>query len=228
MIKFENVSKIYDNGFPALHEVSFEIEKGEFVFLVGSSAAGKSTIIKLIMKEEDATEGDITINGIDVCDLRRKEVPFFRRTIGVVFQDFRLLPNKTVQENVAYAMEIVGASGKDIRKNVPNVLSMVGLAHKAKMYPRQLSGGEQQRVAIARAIVNNPVVLIADEPTGNLDPDTAQEIMTILEDINRRGTTIIMATHAENIVNKMQKRVIVVEKGAIVRDEERGAYANVD
>ena len=228
MIKFENVSKIYDNGFPALHDVSFEIEKGEFVFLVGSSAAGKSTIIKLIMKEEDATEGDITINGIDVCDLRRKEVPFFRRTIGVVFQDFRLLPNKTVQENVAYAMEIVGASGKDIRKNVPNVLSMVGLAHKAKMYPRQLSGGEQQRVAIARAIVNNPDVLIADEPTGNLDPDTAQEIMTILEDINRRGTTIIMATHAENIVNKMQKRVIVVEKGAIVRDEERGAYANVD
>ena len=228
MIKFENVSKIYDNGFPALNDVSFEIVKGVFVFLVGSSAAGKSTIIKLIMKEEDATEGDITINGIDVCDLRRKEVPFFRRTIGVVFQDFRLLPNKTVQENVAYAMEIVGASGKDIRKNVPNVLSMVGLAHKAKMYPRQLSGGEQQRVAIARAIVNNPVVLIADEPTGNLDPDTAQEIMTILEDINRRGTTIIMATHAENIVNKMQKRVIVVEKGAIVRDEERGAYANVD
>ena len=228
MIKFDNVSKTYDNGFPALRDVSFEIEKGEFVFLVGSSAAGKSTIIKLIMKEEDATEGDITINGIDVCDLRRKEVPYFRRTIGVVFQDFRLLPNKTVQENVAYAMEIVGASGKDIRKNVPNVLSMVGLAHKAKVYPRQLSGGEQQRVAIARAIVNNPVVLIADEPTGNLDPDTAQEIMTILEDINRRGTTIVMATHAENIVNKMQKRVIVVEKGTIVRDEERGAYANVD
>ncbi len=228
MIKFDNVSKTYDNGFPALHDVSFEIEKGEFVFLVGSSAAGKSTIIKLIMKEEDATEGDITINGIDVCDLRRKEVPYFRRTIGVVFQDFRLLPNKTVQENVAYAMEIVGASGKDIRKNVPNVLSMVGLAHKAKVYPRQLSGGEQQRVAIARAIVNNPVVLIADEPTGNLDPDTAQEIMTILEDINRRGTTIVMATHAENIVNKMQKRVIVVEKGTIVRDEERGAYTNAD
>lgn len=228
MIKFENVSKTYDNGFPALHDVSFEIEKGEFVFLVGSSAAGKSTIIKLIMKEEDATEGAITINGIDVCDLRRKEVPFFRRTIGVVFQDYRLLPNKTVQENVAYAMEIVGASGKDIRKNVPNVLSMVGLAHKAKVYPRQLSGGEQQRVAIARAIVNNPVVLIADEPTGNLDPETAQEIMTILEDINRRGTTIVMATHAENIVNKMQKRVIVVEKGTIVRDEEKGAYTNAD
>lgn len=227
MIRFENVSKIYDNGFPALNDISFTIGKGEFVFLVGSSAAGKSTIIKLIMKEEDATEGSITINGIDVCDLRRKEVPYFRRTIGVVFQDYRLLPNKTVQENVAYAMEIIGASGKEIRKNVPNVLSMVGLAHKAKMYPRQLSGGEQQRVAIARAIVNNPVVLIADEPTGNLDPETAQEIMDILEDINRRGTTVVMATHAENIVNKMQKRVIVVEKGTITRDEEKGGYANV-
>jgi len=227
LIRFENVSKIYENGFPALNDISFTIDKGEFVFLVGSSAAGKSTIIKLIMKEEDATEGSIMINGIDVCDLRRKEVPFFRRTIGVVFQDYRLLPNKTVQENVAYAMEIVGASGKEIRKNVPNVLSMVGLAHKAKMYPKQLSGGEQQRVAIARAIVNNPVVLIADEPTGNLDPDTAQEIMDILEDINRRGTTVVMATHAENIVNKMQKRVIVVEKGTITRDEEKGGYANV-
>ncbi len=228
MISFQNVSKTYDNGFPALNDVSFSIEKGEFVFLVGSSAAGKSTIIKLIMKEEDATEGSIVINGVDVCDLRRKEVPYFRRTIGVVFQDYRLLPNKTVQENVAYAMEIVGAPRKDIRKNVPNVLSMVGLAHKAKMYPKQLSGGEQQRVAIARAIVNNPVVLIADEPTGNLDPETAQEIMDILEDINRRGTTIVMATHAENIVNKMQKRVIVVEKGIITRDEEKGGYTNVD
>ena len=228
MIQFENVSNTYDNGFPALNDISFTIEKGEFVFLVGSSAAGKSTIIKLIMKEEDATEGSIMINGIDVCDLRRREIPYFRRTIGVVFQDYRLLPNKTVQENVAYAMEIVGASGKEIRKNVPNVLSMVGLAHKAKMYPKQLSGGEQQRVAIARAIVNNPVVLIADEPTGNLDPETAMEIMDILEDINRRGTTIVMATHAENIVNKMQKRVIVVEKGSITRDEKKGGYANVD
>ena len=228
MIQFENVTKIYDNGFPALNDISFTIEKGEFVFLVGSSAAGKSTIIKLIMKEEDATEGSIFINGIDVCDLKRREVPYFRRTIGVVFQDFRLLPNKTVQENVAYAMEIVGASNKEIRRTVPNVLSMVGLSHKAKMYPSQLSGGEQQRVAIARAIVNNPVVLIADEPTGNLDPDTAMEIMNILEDINRRGTTVVMATHAENIVNKLQKRVIVVEKGTIARDEEKGGYTNVD
>ena len=228
MIQFENVTKIYDNGFHALNDISFTIEKGEFVFLVGSSAAGKSTIIKLIMKEEDATGGNILINGIDVCDLKRREVPYFRRTIGVVFQDFRLLPHKTVQENVAYAMEIIGASNKEIRRNVPGVLSMVGLSHKAKMYPSQLSGGEQQRVAIARAIVNNPVVLIADEPTGNLDPDTAMEIMNILEDINRRGTTVVMATHAENIVNKMQKRVIVVEKGLIARDEEKGGYANVD
>ena len=228
MIQFENVTKVYDNGFRALNDISFTIEKGEFVFLVGSSAAGKSTIIKLIMKEEDATSGNILINGIDVCDLKRREVPYFRRTIGVVFQDFRLLPHKTVQENVAYAMEIIGASNKEIRRNVPGVLSMVGLSHKAKMYPSQLSGGEQQRVAIARAIVNNPVVLIADEPTGNLDPDTAMEIMNILEDINRRGTTVVMATHAENIVNKMQKRVIVVEKGLIARDEEKGGYANVD
>lgn len=228
MIQFENVTKIYENGFPALKDVSFSIEKGEFVFLVGSSAAGKSTIIKLIMKEEDATEGNIFINGIDVCDLARREVPYFRRTLGVVFQDYRLLPHKTVQENVAYAMEIVGASNREIRRNVPNVLSMVGLSHKAKMYPRQLSGGEQQRVAIARAIVNNPVILIADEPTGNLDPDTAMEIMSILEDINRRGTTVVMATHAENIVNKMQKRVIVVEHGSIARDEEKGGYTNVD
>jgi len=228
MIQFENVTKIYDNGFHALNDISFTIEKGEFVFLVGSSAAGKSTIIKLIMKEEDATNGNILINDIDVCDLKRREVPYFRRTIGVVFQDFRLLPHKTVQENVSYAMEIVGASNKEIRRNVPAVLSMVGLAHKAKMYPNQLSGGEQQRVAIARAIVNNPVVLVADEPTGNLDPDTAMEIMNILEDINRRGTTVVMATHAENIVNRLQKRVIVVEKGSITRDEEKGGYANVD
>jgi len=228
LIQFENVTKIYDNGFHAINDISFTIEKGEFVFLVGSSAAGKSTIIKLIMKEEDATSGNILINDIDVCDLKRKEVPYFRRTIGVVFQDFRLLPHKTVQENVSYAMEIVGASNKEIRRNVPAVLSMVGLAHKAKMYPNQLSGGEQQRVAIARAIVNNPVVLIADEPTGNLDPDTAMEIMNILEDINRRGTTVVMATHAENIVNKLQKRVIVVEKGSITRDEEKGGYAHVD
>ena len=227
MITFENVSKIYDNGFGALKGISFHIEKGEFVFLVGSSAAGKSTIIKLMMKEESATGGSIFINDIDVNALRHKEIPFFRRTLGVVFQDFRLLPNKNVQENVAYAMEIVGASNKDIRKNVPQVLSQVGLSAKAKMYPHQLSGSEQQRVAIARAIVNNPVVLIADEPTGNLDPETANEIMAIIDDINKRGTTVVMATHAENIVNSMKKRVIMVEHGIITRDENEGGYGYV-
>ncbi|MBR2405071.1 MAG: cell division ATP-binding protein FtsE [Clostridia bacterium] len=227
MITFENVSKIYDNGYGALKGVSFHIAKGEFVFLVGSSAAGKSTIIKLMMKEESATGGSIFINDIDVNALRHREIPYFRRTLGVVFQDFRLLPNKNVQENVAYAMEIVGASNKEIRKNVPLVLSQVGLSAKAKMYPHQLSGGEQQRVAIARAIVNNPVVLIADEPTGNLDPETAHEIMAIMEEINKRGTTVVMATHAENIVNDMKKRVIVVERGIITRDENEGGYGYV-
>ena len=183
MITFENVSKIYDNGFGALKGVSFHIDKGEFVFLVGSSAAGKSTIIKLMMKEENATGGNIVINDVDVNSLRHREIPYFRRTLGVVFQDFRLLPNKNVQENVSYAMEIVGAPNREIRKNVPIVLSQVGLSNKAKMYPHQLSGGEQQRVAIARAIVNNPVVLIADEPTGNLDPETTDDIMNIIEEI---------------------------------------------
>ncbi|MBQ6895142.1 MAG: ATP-binding cassette domain-containing protein, partial [Clostridia bacterium] len=167
------------------------------------------------------------INDIDVNDLRHKEIPYFRRTLGVVFQDFRLLPNKTVQENVSFAMEIVGASNKEIRRNVPLVLSQVGLSSKAKMYPHQLSGGEQQRVAIARAIVNNPVVLIADEPTGNLDPDTALEIMAIMDEINKRGTTVVMATHAEKIVNDMKKRVIMVEKGIITRDENEGGYGYV-
>ncbi len=228
MINFKNVGKQYENGFVALSDVSFHIEKGEFVFLVGSSAAGKSTIIKLMMKELDQTEGQIFINGIDVGELRRKDIPYFRRTLGVVFQDFRLLPNKTVQENVAYAMEIVGASSREIHKNVPQVLSMVGLAHKAKRYPNQLSGGEQQRVAIARAIVNNPAVLIADEPTGNLDPETAKGIMEIMDAINRRGTTIVMATHAEKIVDTMQKRVIVVEGGKIKHDEKKGGYSYVD
>ncbi len=228
MITFDNVSKTYENGFIALRDVSFHIDKGEFVFLVGSSAAGKSTIIKLMMKELDHTSGEILINGIDVGDLRRKDIPYFRRTLGVVFQDFRLLPNKTAQENVAYAMEIVGASSRDIRKNVPAVLSMVGLAHKAKMYPSQLSGGEQQRVAIARAIVNNPAVLIADEPTGNLDPETALEIMEIMDAINKRGTTVVMATHAEKIVDSMQKRVIAIEGGRVAHDEKKGGYSYVD
>ena len=228
MILMENVSKTYENGVVALHDVNLFIDKGEFVFLVGSSAAGKSTLIKLMMKEIDPSEGNIVINGVDVCGLTRREIPYFRRTIGVVFQDYRLLPNKTAYDNIAYAMEIVGASRREIRRQVPTVLSMVGLTHKAKMYPNELSGGEQQRVSIARAIVNNPSVLIADEPTGNLDPETAKDIMDIMESINRRGTTVVMATHAENIVNTMQKRVICIESGAIARDEKKGGYSYAD
>ncbi|MBE7012544.1 MAG: cell division ATP-binding protein FtsE [Ruminococcaceae bacterium] len=225
MILMENVSKTYENGVQALHDVNMFIEKGEFVFLVGTSAAGKSTLVKLMMKEIEPTSGNIVINGVDVCSLTRKEIPYFRRTIGVVFQDFRLLPNKTAYDNIAYAMEIVGASRREIRRQVPNVLSMVGLTHKANMYPNELSGGEQQRVSIARAIVNNPAVLIADEPTGNLDPATAKDIMEIMETINRRGTTVVMSTHAKDIVNTMQKRVIHVEGGAIAHDEKKGGYS---
>jgi len=225
MILMENVSKTYENGVQALHDVNMFIEKGEFVFLVGTSAAGKSTLVKLMMKEIEPTSGNIVINGVDVCSLTRKEIPYFRRTIGVVFQDFRLLPNKTAYDNIAYAMEIVGASRREIRRQVPNVLSMVGLTHKANMYPNELSGGEQQRVSIARAIVNNPAVLIADEPTGNLDPATAKDIMEIMETINRRGTTVVMSTHAKDIVNTMQKRVIHVEGGAIAHAEKKGGYS---
>ncbi len=228
MIVFNNVSKIYDNGVQALENVDLFIDKGEFVFLVGSSAAGKSTMIRLMLKEIDPTEGNVIINDVDVTALTRKEIPYFRRTIGVVFQDYRLLPNKTAYENVAFAMEVVGASRREIRRQVPNVLSMVGLTNKAKMYPNELSGGEQQRVSIARAIVNNPAVLIADEPTGNLDPETAGEIMEIMERINHRGTTVIMATHAEKIVNDMQKRVITVESGHIANDAKKGGYNYVD
>ena len=228
MILFENVSKTYENGVQALKNVNMFIEKGEFVFLVGTSAAGKSTLVKLMMKEIEPSEGNIVINGVDVCSLTRKEIPYFRRTIGVVFQDFRLLPNKTAYDNIAYAMEIVGATRREIRRQVPNVLSMVGLTHKANMYPNELSGGEQQRVSIARAIVNNPAVLIADEPTGNLDPETAAGIMDIMETINRRGTTVVMSTHAKDIVNTMQKRVIHVEGGVIAHDEKKGGYSYAD
>lgn len=228
MILMENVSKTYDNGVQALHDVNLFIEKGEFVFLVGSSAAGKSTLVKLMLKEIEPTTGNIVINNVDVGALHRRDVPFYRRSIGVVFQDFRLLPNKTAYDNIAYAMEIVGASRRAIRTQVPNVLSMVGLTHKANMYPNELSGGEQQRVSIARAIVNNPAVLIADEPTGNLDPATAKDIMEIMDAINRRGTTIVMSTHAKDIVNTMQKRVIHVEGGAITHDERKGGYVYAD
>lgn len=226
MIEFKNVSKVYDTGTEAVHNANFKIDKGEFVFLVGSSGSGKSTLIKLILKEEEPTRGNIIINGKDTTFLKPKRVPFLRRSMGVVFQDFRLLPDKTVYENVAFAMYIVKATPRHIRRQVQMVLSLVGLSAKSKMYPNELSGGEQQRVALARALVNNPSMIIADEPTGNLDPDTAWEIMNLLNDINLRGTTVVMATHAKNIVDSMNKRVIHIEQGNIVRDE-KGGYGEI-
>jgi cell division transport system ATP-binding protein len=226
MIEFKNVSKVYDTGTEAVHNANFRIDKGEFVFLVGSSGSGKSTLIKLILKEEEPTRGNIIINGKDTTFLKPKKVPFLRRSMGVVFQDFRLLPDKTVYENVAFAMYIVKATPRHIRRQVPMVLSLVGLSAKAKMYPNELSGGEQQRVALARALVNNPSMIIADEPTGNLDPDTAWEIMNLLNDINLRGTTVVMATHAKNIVDAMNKRVIHIHQGNIVRDQ-KGGYEEI-
>lgn len=224
LIKLINVSKSYPNGVNALTNINLEITKGEFVFLVGSSGAGKSTLIKLLLKEEEVTEGRIYLKDLDITKVPNRRVPFIRRNVGVVFQDFRLLPNKTVYENVAFAMEIIGAHPKEIRRRVPMVLTMVDLSRKASSYPDQLSGGEQQRVSIARSIVNNPPVLIADEPTGNLDPETAWEIMKALIDINGRGTTILMATHAREIVNSMKKRVIALENGRVARDQQKGGY----
>ncbi len=226
MVFFKGVTKIYEKtDTTALKNVNFYIDKGEFVFIIGSSGAGKSTLTKLILGEEAPTEGEIIINNIDVGSLRHKDIPYYRRGLGMVFQDFRLLNGKNVYDNVAFAMQIRNASSKEIRRVVPNVLSMVGLSHKAKAMPFELSGGEQQRVALARAMVNDPAVLIADEPTGNLDPVTADEIMQILDDINKRGTTIIVVSHAKDIVDKMKKRVIELESGSMIRDEERGGYS---
>ena len=226
MIEFKNVSKTYETGTEAVHNASFTIEKGEFVFLVGTSGSGKSTLIKLILKEEEASKGNIIINGKDITFLKPNRVPYLRRSMGVVFQDFRLLPDKTVYENVAFAMYIVKATPRHIRRQVPMVLSLVGLSNKAKCYPHELSGGEQQRVALARALVNNPSMIIADEPTGNLDPETAWDIMNLLNDINARGTTVVMATHAKDIVNAMKKRVIQIDQGIIVRDDKKGGYGS--
>ena len=224
MIEFRNVSKTYSTGTEAVHNANFKIEKGEFAFLVGTSGSGKSTLIKMILKEEEPTSGNIIINGRDTTFLKKSRVPYLRRSMGVVFQDFRLLPDKTVYDNVAYAMYIVRATPRHIRRQVPMVLSMVGLSGKAKMYPNELSGGEQQRVALARALVNNPSMLIADEPTGNLDPETAWDIMTLLNDINMRGTTVVVATHAKDIVDRMKKRVIHIDNGVIDRDDKKGGY----
>ncbi|WP_026883740.1 cell division ATP-binding protein FtsE [Clostridium akagii] len=227
MIEFKNVSKVYVNDVLALSSINIEIEKGEFVFLVGPSGAGKSTFIKLLMKEIDPTSGSIILNDTDISTITRKQIPYYRRKIGMIFQDFRLIPTLNVYENVAFAMRIVEAGHREIRKRVPLVLSMVGLSGKHDAFPNQLSGGEQQRVAIARAIVNNPTILIADEPTGNLDPDTAHDIMRIMTDVNSAGTTVLMATHARNIVNNMKKRVIAIENGTLSRDEERGRYDEI-
>ena len=224
MIEFKNVKKKYSTGTEAVKDASFKINKGDFAFLIGQSGSGKSTLIKLILKEEEPTSGNIIINGKDTTFLKKSRVPYLRRSMGVVFQDFRLLPDKTVYENVAFAMYIVKATPRHIRRQVPMVLSLVGLSGKAKMYPNELSGGEQQRVALARALVNNPSMLIADEPTGNLDPETAWDIMNLLNDINMRGTTVVVATHAQDIVDRMKKRVIQIDKGVIVRDSRKGGY----
>ena len=218
MITFENVTKTYNSNV-GLENANVHIDKGDFVFLVGPSGAGKSTFIKLILKEINADSGKIIVGDKEVTALSNREIPELRRGIGIVFQDFRLLPKKTVYENVAFAMEVVHKSKRQIRKRVPQVLSLVGISDKADKYPDELSAGEQQRVAIARAIINNPTLLIADEPTGNLDPDTATEIMDLLNQINITGTTIVMVTHAKDIVDRMKKRVIAIESGHIVRDE---------
>lgn len=226
MIVFENVSKIYPPNVAALRNVSFVVEKGEFVFVVGPSGSGKSTIVRLLLKELDPTGGRIIVGGRDLQRLRRSGVPRLRRNIGCVFQDFKLLPNRTAAENVAYALKVQGEHRNAIRKKVPEVLNLVGLATKMDSLPDQLSGGEQQRVSIARAVVNHPPLLVCDEPTGNLDPDTSVGIMQLLYRINRAGTTVLMATHDREMVDKMRRRVLALEDGALARDERRGGYAS--
>jgi len=228
LISLRNVTKIYENGAEGVNNISMDIEEGEFVFVVGTSGSGKSTLIRMLMKEIEPTNGSILLNGIDITALKSNQIPYFRRQIGVVFQDFRLLKNKTVYENVAFAMQVIEASPREIRRMVPAVLAMVGLQRKAKAYPNQLSGGEQQRTALARAIINKPPILLADEPTGNLDPDNARAIMQILDDVNDMGTTVVIATHAKDIVDEMQKRVIAINKGVILRDVEKGGYSDED
>jgi cell division transport system ATP-binding protein len=224
MIRLENVTKVYDGGVVALKDVTVDIAKGEFVFLVGPSGSGKSTVIRLMMREEAPSNGDIWVAGKHASNLPNWKVPHLRRSIGTVFQDFKLLPNKTVYENVAFAMEVTGKARSVIRTQVPQVLKLVGLSTKADRNPRQLSGGEQQRVSVARAFVNRPLILLADEPTGNLDPATSVGIMRILDRINRTGTTVVMATHDHAIVDAMRRRVVQLDRGRVVRDESRGVY----
>jgi cell division transport system ATP-binding protein len=225
MIVFEGVTKIYEPHVVALRDASFMIEKGEFVFLVGPSGSGKSTIMRLLLKELEPTSGRIIVGGRELARLKNSKVPMLRRNIGCVFQDFKLLPNRSASENVAYALKVQGESKRDIRAKVPEVLALVGLSGKTNSLPDELSGGEQQRVSIARAFVNHPPLLICDEPTGNLDPDTSVGIMQLLYRINRTGTTVVMATHDREMVDKMRKRVIALENGTVIRDERRGSYA---
>ena len=225
-IEFKDVTKTYDNGITACADMSVSIDKGEFVFVIGLTASGKSTFTKMLYREEKPTKGKIIVGGIDVAKLRNSKVYKLRRKLGVVFQDYKLLNKATAYENVAFALECVGMKNRDIRDKVLNALDIVGLKDKVRSFPKELSGGEQQRVCIARAIVNEPKLLICDEPTGNLDPDTSMEIMKVLENINNMGTTIIMATHDRTIVDKMQKRVVLIEEGRIKRDYEKGTYYN--
>jgi len=228
MIEMMNVTKKYNKGITAINNLSIQIKDGEFVYVVGPSGAGKSTFIKMMYREEKATKGRIRVGKYDLMKIRDRQIPFLRRYVGVVFQDFKLLQNKTVYENVAYAMEVIEKSPREIKRRVQEVLELVNLKHRIDNFPNELSGGEQQRVAIARAIVNTPGILIADEPTGNLDPDTSMEIMDILERINEQGTTIVMATHNSQIVNEKKHRVIAIENGQIVRDQEQGEYGYED
>ena len=227
MIRFTDVTKVYENGARGVDNISVKIDPGEFVFIVGTSGSGKSTMVRLLLKEIEPTSGKIIVNEDDISKLTRKQMPYYRRKMGVVFQDFKLLRNKTVYDNVAFAMQIVKASNREIRRTVPQILSMVGLAKKARAYPNQLSGGEQQRTALARAIINRPPLLLCDEPTGNLDPETAWEIIHLLEDINASGTTVVVATHAKEIVDGMRKRVIGLSNGIIAKDIEKGIYDDV-
>ena len=224
MIKLEHVSKSYSEGIPELNDISLNIEEGEFVFIVGNSGSGKSTLIKLLLKELEPTKGVITINNRNLNAIRRKQIPKYRRNVGVVFQDFRLLKDRTVFENIAFAQRIIGRSKREMIRNVTTMLTIVGLTDKADAYPNELSGGEQQRVAIARALVNQPTILLADEPTGNLDPQNAWEIMMLLQEVNKMGTTVVVVTHNNDIVDVMQKRVVTLSEGTVVRDDKKGGY----